>query len=114
MAENTSTLSIKQGDAYSLRVRLDLNREPVTEEELPLLHCVEFMLGDGIRKTWPEDGGFESGAFLMPLTQEETFALEDGEKMEFDVRVHFANGDVVGMKKKLTIKIVDAISEVRL
>ena len=89
---------IKQGDAYDLRIALDLNGEALTAEDLPLLHCVEFMLGDGVRKVWPEEGGFLNGAFLMPLTQADTFSLEDGETVEFDARIHFVGGAVVGLK----------------
>ena len=102
---------IKQGDAYDLRIALELNGEALTAEDLPLLHCVEFMLGDGLRRVWPEEGGFLGGAFLMPLTQADTFSLEDGETVAFDARVHFTGGAVVGLKKKLRVKVYDAISE---
>ncbi len=102
---------IKQGDAYDLRIALDLNGEALTAEDLPLLHCVEFMLGDGVRKVWPEEGGFLNGAFLMPLTQADTFSLEDGETVEFDARIHFVGGAVVGLKKKLRVMVCDALSE---
>lgn len=103
---------IKQGDAYDLRIALDLNGEALTAEDLPLLHCVEFMLGDGVRKVWPAEGGFFDGAFLMPLTQADTFSLEEGELVEFDARVHFTGGAVVGLKKKLRVRVYDALSEV--
>lgn len=102
---------IKQGDAYDLRIALDLNGEALTAEDLPLLHCVELMLGDGVRKVWPEEGGFLNGAFLMPLTQADTFSLEDGETVEFDARIHFVGGAVVGLKKKLRVMVCDALSE---
>ena len=102
---------IKQGDAYDLRIALDLNGEALTAEDLPLLHCVEFMLGDCVRKVWPEEGGFLDGAFLMPLTQADTFSLEDGETVEFDARIHFVGGAVVGLKKKLRVMVCDALSE---
>ena len=103
---------IKQGDAYDLRIELELNGEVLTETHLPLLRCVEFMLGDGVRKVWPQDGGFFDGAFLMPLTQADTFSLEEGETVEFDARVHFTGGAVVGLKKKLRVRVYDALSEV--
>ena len=103
---------VKQGDAYDLRIALELNGEALTAEALPLLHCVEFMLGDGVRKVWPEEGSFLDGAFRMPLTQADTFSLEEGETVEFDVRVHFTGGAVVGLKKKLKVRIYDALSEV--
>ena len=102
---------VKQGDAYDLRIALDFNGEALTAQHLPLLECVEFMLGDGVRKVWPEEGSFRDGAFLMPLTQADTFSLEDGETVEFDVRVHFTGGAVVGLKKKLRVMVCDALSE---
>lgn len=103
---------IKQGDAYSLRVPLTLNDERVTESDLDVIHCVEFMLGDSVRKVWPDDGEFADDVFYVPLTQEETFDLDEGTSVEFDVRVHFIGGAVVGLKKKLKVKVYDAISEV--
>ncbi len=102
---------IKQGDAYDLRIALDLNGEALTEAHLPLLHCVEFMLGDGVRKVWPEEGSFLDGAFLMPLTQADTFSLEEEEPVEFDVRIHFIGGAVAGLKKKLRVMVCDALSK---
>ena len=101
---------IKQGDAYDLRIALDLNGEALTAAHLPLLECVEFMLGDSVRRVWPE-GGFLDGSFLVPLTQADTFSLEDGETVEFDVRVRFVGGAVVGLKKKLKVRIIDALSD---
>ena len=102
---------VKQGDAYDLRIALELCGETLTAEALPLLHCVEFMLGDGVRKVWPEEGSFRDGAFLMPLTQADTFSLEDGETVEFDARIHFVGGAVVGLKYTLRVMVCDALSE---
>ena len=102
---------IKQGDAYDLRIALDLNGEALTAAHLPLLECVEFMLGDSVRRVWPEEGGFLDGSFLVPLTQADTFSLEDGETVEFDARVRFVGGAVVGLKKKLRVMVCDALSE---
>ena len=105
---------IKQGDAYDLRIELELSGEAITEAHLPLLHCVEFMLGDGVRKVWPDDGAFSDGAFFVPLAQQDTFQLEEAEPVEFDVRVHFVGGAVVGVKKKLRVAVCGALSEVTL
>jgi len=103
---------IKQGDAYSLRVPLTLNDERVTESDLEVIHCVEFMLGNSVRKVWPDVGSFDDDMFLVPLEQEDTFSLPEDDKVEFDVRVHFIGGAVVGLKKKLKVRIYDALSEV--
>ena len=102
---------VKQGDAYDLRIELELNGEPIAEAHLPLLHCVELMLGEGVRKVWPAEGVFSDGAFLVPLAQTDTFRLEEGETTELDVRVHFIGGAVVGLKKKLRVRICDALSD---
>ena len=114
MSESTCTQTIpciKQGDAYDLHVALALNGETLTAEDLPLLRCVEFMLGDGVRRIWPQDCSFAEGAFLVPLTQADTFRLEEDARAEFDVRVHFTGGGVVGIKKKLSVAVCDALSE---
>lgn len=113
--QNKQIHEIKQGDAGYLSVSLKLNGETVTEEHLPLFHCIEFMIGDGIRKVWPQEAFFADGAFRVPYTQEETFALEEGDKISVDVRVHFAtNNDldqVMGIHTFPKLKVIDAISE---
>ena len=47
----------------------------------------------------------------VPLTQEETFALEEGDSISLDVRAAFADGSVVGTKVMQKIKVLDALSE---
>ena len=103
--------AIKQGDACKLRVTLKLGDEAITAADLPLLHCVEFCL-DGIRKLYPDAVTFADGAFLVPLTQPETFALEPDTTIELDVRAHFLSGDVLGTKQRPKLAVVDALSEV--
>lgn len=106
---------IKQGDAGTVGVTLSINGEAVTDDDLALLHCVEFMIGDGIRKLWPDEATFADGKFHVPYTQAETFALEDGDTVRVDTRVHFeTNGapeQVVGVTVMGKIKIADALSE---
>ena len=50
---------------------------------------------------------FDSRSVLRDVT----VRLEEGELVEFDARVHFTGGAVVGLKKKLRIKVYDALSE---
>lgn len=118
MADAKTIPTIKQGDAGWLGVTVTLNKETITAEDLPLLHCVEFMIGNGIRKLWPDEAIFAEGMFHVPYTQEETFALEDGDKISVDVRVHFetngADDLVKGIEKFPKMKVIDAISEVTL
>lgn len=114
MAEITSTPTIKRGDAYNLAVLLQLGDEQLLETDLDMIHCVEFMIGEEIRHVYPDDTPFGDGAFLVPLSQAETFSLNAGEKIPVDIRVHFAGGDVLGTKQMIRVKIVDALSEVEL
>lgn len=109
---------IKQGDAGYMGVTLAIGDETVTAADLGLFHCIEFMIGDGIRKLWPNEAIFAEGMFHVPYEQEETFALEEGEKVNVDVRVHFEtnndNEQVIGIHAFPRLKVVDAISEVTL
>lgn len=105
---------IKQGDADFIEWELQLNGETIGS--VANIESVEFFIGDDIRKTFPEDVTFSEDlkAFLVPYTQEETFALEDGTTIDGDVRVKFDTGAVAGLEKKEKIKVVDATSEVTL
>lgn len=109
----TTTYSIKQGDAYAVPVSITVDGESITAETLSLIDTVEFMVGEGIRKVYPGDVTFdyENSVFLVPVTQDETFALEDGDRISMDIRVGFASGDVIGTKTMQQIKILDALSE---
>ena len=49
--------------------------------------------------------------FLVPLSQTETFALEDGDTVSLDVRVEFPGGDVIGTRTMEQIRVLDALSE---
>ena len=111
---------IKQGDAGTMGVTLYIGEtletaEAVTAEDLPLFHCIEFMIGETIRKLWPDEAFFADGEFHVPFTQDETFQLEEGETIKVDVRVHFeTNGapeQVKGIEAFPKVKVIDAISE---
>ena len=52
----------------------------------------------------------ETGEFLLPLTQEETFALPPGAALPLDVRVKFTGGDVLGCVRMGAVAVCDAIS----
>ena len=109
----TNNYFIKQGDAYNIPVSITVDGETVNGETVELIETVEFMLSEDIRKVYPEDVTFDSvnNVFLVPVSQEETFAMEDGEKIPLDIRVGFSSGDVIGTKTMQQIKILDALSE---
>ena len=109
-----ANVTIKQGDAYALPVTVKLNGTYIPAADIEL---AEFMLGEDIRITAaPSEGGYSesTGTFFLPLTQEETFGLTGDEAVEFDVRIKFSGGNVIGAKQKVYITIADAISEVEL
>ena len=104
-------IRIKQGDEYSLPVLIRLNGEPVDVSEVVE---VEFTLGNGVRKTFPQEVQYNSadGCFYLPLTQEETFAFPANGSMTLDIRVKFSGGDVIGVQRMESIAVADASSEV--
>ena len=104
-------IRIKQGDEYSLPVLIRLNGEPVDVSEVVE---VEFTLGNGVRKTFPQEVQYNSadGCFYLPLTQEETFAFPANGSVTLDIRVKFAGGNVIGVQRMESIAVADASSEV--
>lgn len=110
--ETENILRIKQGDQYQLPVKISLNGEEITSEYLFLLSSIEFTF-EGLAPILVDvNESFLAGenVFLLPLTQEQTFQLEDG-RTSLDIRVKFTNGEIVGIKTMLKVKIVDALSE---
>ena len=67
-------VTIKRGDECPLAVRVELNGQAVDVSEV---ETAEFCLGKRLRKLYPGEveHDAETGEFLLPLTQEETFAL---------------------------------------
>lgn len=109
-----SSVDIKRGDAYFIKIALKINDELLTADDFSLIHCVEFTLGtdDKKRKLYPDDVGFADGVFLYPLSQEETFAFKEGKTIPIDIRVHFKNGNVAGTHDMINLKILKSLSEV--
>lgn len=112
----TYAYAIKQGDAYAIPVSVSMDGERLVESDLGMVDSVEFMISENIRKVYPDDVQFDNtnNVFLVPVTQTETFALEDGDTIQVDVRVEFNGGDVIGTKTMKKIKVLDALSEVEL
>lgn len=98
---------IKQGDAYSIPVKLTLNGEEILPENVEL---VEFMLGSRIRRVYPDEVSCDDGAFYFPLTQAETLGLAAGLTLPLDVRVKFAGGNVIGTLRAAQVTVADAVS----
>lgn len=101
---------IKQGDAYGISLEIQLNGTTLSDADV---EKVEVFVGDGIRKLYPGQITYvhELGCFSVPVTQEETFTLPEGETIRVDVRVQFPGGMVLGVIDTLRVKVANAISE---
>lgn len=109
---STSALPIiKQGDDVYLQVTLYFNGAAITANELPLLDEIEYCFEDeNPRKIKAEDAWNDTlGKFLLPVSQENSFALEDG-KTNIDVRVKFYGGNVLGVRQRSRMKVLEANS----
>ena len=103
---------IKQGDDVYLQVTLYFNGVAITANELPLLdeieYCFEYEEPRKIKATDAWNGTLEK--FLLPVSQENSFALEDG-KTNIDVRVKFLGGNVLGVRQRNRMKVLEANSQ---
>lgn len=101
---------IKQGDEYDIPIALELNGQTL---DITAVEAVEVYLGD-LRKTYPGEIEYDSenDRLLFPVTQGETFSMEENSAVPLDVRVRFINGDVMGSRAMKYITVYDAISEV--
>ncbi len=104
-----AAFKIKQGDACIIPVKILMNGEPVNIGDVAE---VEFRTGD-IRKMYPADVTYdaENKTFRMPLRQEDTFTFPADDFVQFDVRVKFVGGTVIGTQKVTVFVTVDALSE---
>ncbi len=102
--------TIKQGDAYSVPVSIQLNDAPINVQNI---ETAEFYIG-GYRKLYPGDVQYsaESDEFLVPISQEESLSWPEGESIVLDARIKFVGGNVQGIEKQINIGVVDAVSEV--
>ena len=101
---------IKQGDAYGIPLEIQLNGAALHADDV---EQVEVYVGDTIRKLYPGQITYNDalGSFIVPVTQDETFELPEGETIRVDVRVQFPGGMVIGVIDELKAKVADAISE---
>ncbi len=102
-------MTIKQGDECVIPVRININGAPVPITEV---ESVEFRSGD-VRKMYPADVTYdpETQMFQMRLLQEDTFTFPEDDSVQFDVRVKFKGGAVIGTQKVTVFVTVDALSE---
>ena len=84
-----------KGDAYRIPISIETAEGAATPESFA---DVEVCIGRSVRKTLSEGEityDTERALFLIPITQEETFAL--GMRSRINIRCKYAGGDVVGI-----------------
>ena len=110
-AAEISYHEIKQGDAGYIPVVIYFNGTAIDGDTLLLIDKVEFMLGGCVRKVVDAADAWNEtlGMFLCPLDQADTLLMRPG-IYDFDARVMFYGGGVLGAKQKVRVKIVDANS----
>ena len=79
-----------QGDQYSFIFKIEQCEAPLDLEGVVL---IEFTVGT-LSKQWPTVVTYdeEQKVVLFPVTQEETFAMEDYE--QYQVRIKYASGNI--------------------
>ena len=85
---------LTQGSTYKLNVPLTKDG---TNIDIELIDIVEFMFQD-IRKLYGSDGDVtydnENKVFIIPLSQEETFKLNETSQIEYQARIKYKDGEV--------------------
>ena len=85
---------IMQGDNLFLAFNVTINDEPL---DIETIDTIEFVVGE-LTKYYRTDGEViydeDSGVFLFPLSQEETFNFHGSQKIQ--VRIKTTDGHVIG------------------
>lgn len=95
-------MNIYQGDQYAIPFEITKDGQLITPD---MVSKIEFAIGDVI-KTYPDQASYDdqTGEYLCPITQEETFAMEDGAQT-VQVRIQLSSGDVFGSSSgKVNVK----------
>lgn len=95
-------IKILQGDAVVLPVKLTLNGDAVTGDDV---ESVRFSISSLV-KTYPGEVTYsDTGQFLLPLSQEETFELLPGDT-RIIIRPKFKDLSVVGWRCSEAVWVV--------
>lgn len=85
-------MNLMQGNTYRLPIKLKIRGAYLTPDDVSR---IEFTLGKVV-KYYPEEVFYEDGRFILPLSQEDTFAL--GGVTQYQARVLFNGGSVKSTK----------------
>ena len=81
-------MNLMQGNTYRLPIKLKMSGQELTPDNVSR---IEFTFGKVV-KHYPEEVVYEDGRFILPLSQEDTFAL--GGQIKYQTRVLFVDGSV--------------------
>lgn len=81
-------MNLMQGNTYALPIKLKMCGRYITPDDVDV---VEFTFGNVV-KNYPQHVSYSDGAFILPLSQEETFALAG--MIKYQTRVLFKDGQV--------------------
>ena len=102
-------LVIKQGDTYRLPVYITIDEEHLTDENARKVEFAFETRDQTILKYYPNEVVFEDGCFVVPLTQEDTFALRKG-VFRYKIRTLLMNGEEVRSTDIMSGSVEESIS----
>lgn len=98
---------IYKGNTYKLPIKLKIREQLIYADDVK---AVEFSFGNIIKK-YPDNVTFEGETFIVPLTQDDTFSLDETSNTNYQARVFF-NDESVKCTDQLKIDIRPSISKV--
>lgn len=103
-------IKVMRGDSYLIPIDIYQDGVPVTPS---MVREIEVSIGSSLQKYMSKGEVVESsGTWYFRLTQEETFALEDGAAVYVRVAYRGNPGDVIGAKSGTIIAVETGSSEV--
>lgn len=103
--------TIKQGDDCYIAVTIYLNGVALAESDLVMLDLLEYCFEESNPRTVAAADAWNATLekFLLPISQQESFLLEDG-KNKLDLRVKFSNGGILGARHRRKMRVLEANS----
>lgn len=99
-------ISIMQGDSYPLSIEFRSTDDVlITDKDVLVIEVVI----DKIFKSYPDEIRYENDNFIIPLSQHDTFSLNQGEKI-IQARIKFVDNSVTGWRDIGLINVVPSIS----
>lgn len=100
---------LAQGNTYQLPIKIKVDNEQLTPENAKVVEVAFECGGSQLIKNYPGEIVFEDGVFVLPLSQEDTFALRG--RCSYQVRVLLFDGNVINTDK-INGNVSESISKV--